>query len=107
MFARRILKLVGGIEATEPPPNPIAASARRMLFGHAVELARASLGDLQDLADRWNTLGLALYCSEDYDGTWTALQKEYELRGEGDAINWLCLALTEHARGNDDRALDW
>jgi len=64
-----------------------------MLLGHAVELARTSLGDGKNLAERWHTLGLALYCSGDHDGAVAALQKEYELRGEGNAVTWLCLAL--------------
>ena len=72
-----------------------------------MELARTSLRDPEDPETRWNTLGLALYCAGDLDGAVDALRKEYELRGEGDAINWLCLALAEHARGNADVAADW
>lgn len=107
IFAWLIVRNVGGIEETEPPTHPISVDIRPKLLEHAVELARSALRDPEDLETRWNTLGLALYCAGDYDGAVDAMQKEYELRGEGNAINWLCLALAEHARGHEDVALDW
>lgn len=76
-------------------------------MGHAVELARYAVDKAPAAPDYWNTLGVALYCAGDAGGALPALQKEHELRGGGDAHNWLCLALAEHALGHDDVARDW
>jgi len=102
-----IVKRVGGVEQVDPPAHPISASAKRMLLRHAVELVHAALDDTPEASDIWNTLGLALLCAGEPEAALTALRKEYELRGEGDAINWLCLAMAHHDLGDEGLARTW
>jgi tetratricopeptide (TPR) repeat protein len=125
-LAAFVLRSAADIERTSPHSHPvrhgklvpmewpskleeqgISTDIRSTLLEHAVELARDAFLDPENPEPRWNTLGMALYCTGDYDGALEALEKEYELRGEGDTVNWLCLALVEHARGRDDVARAW
>ena len=114
IYAWMIVTRVGGVERTEPVEVPVSEAARRMLLRHAAEVTQGVVEKAPLNADAWNTLGQALYCAGDSEGALSALRKEYELRGEGDAINWLCLAMVEDALGHDDlargyytRAIEW
>jgi serine/threonine-protein kinase len=101
-----VVQQTGRVGQTKPPWHPISDAARQMLLGHAAELARSAVEMDPSRFEYWNSLGMALYCAGDFEGALAALSKEYELLGEGDARNWLCLAMTRHALGDDDAARD-
>jgi eukaryotic-like serine/threonine-protein kinase len=73
----------------------------------AVELAPAE-------GDFWNTLGVARLAAGDDEGAVAALERSAELRGGGDANDWLVLGLAclrlgraEEARVWYERSLEW
>ena len=113
-LARAILSQSAGVGRDDSDFEPPTPDVRQMLLGHAVELAQVAVDREPAEPGYWNTLGVALYCSGDAEGAIAALERESELLGEGNAINWLCLALAQHALGREDlardlyaRATDW
>jgi Tfp pilus assembly protein PilF len=89
-------------DATLRRPAEAVPHARR-----AVELAPAQ-------GDYWNTLGVVLHAAGDDVGAVAALERSTELRGGGDANDWLVLGLAclrlgrvEEARAWYERSLEW
>jgi tetratricopeptide (TPR) repeat protein len=75
----------------------------------AVGLARWAI-DLEPLhGNTWNTLGAALYRSEDWDGARDALSRAMERRegGTGTAYDWYLMAMVEARAGDREQALGW
>ena len=115
ILAWAIVKNVAGVERVEPLlDRSISAAAEQVLLVHAVELARIAVDHAPMEAEVWNTLGQAHYRAGEFEDALPAFLKENELERGGDAINWLCLAMTHHALGNEavardwyDRAVDW
>jgi tetratricopeptide (TPR) repeat protein len=70
----------------------------------AVELARKAVGLAPKNAAFWDTLGVALYRSGDWDGAAEALGRSRELAGKDDPSTACFLAMAHWRRGDRDEA---
>jgi tetratricopeptide (TPR) repeat protein len=73
----------------------------------AVELAKRAVELSPQSGGIWNTLGVARYRAGEWQAAVDALQKSMELRGGGDAFDWLFLAMAHQQLGNKDEAGKW
>jgi tetratricopeptide (TPR) repeat protein len=80
-------------------PVPAMRDAAR-----AVELARKAVAAAPKNAAFWNTLGVALYRSGDWDGAAEALGRSRDLLGKDEPRNACFLAMTHWRRGDRDEA---
>jgi serine/threonine protein kinase len=81
--------------------DPEAGPAK---FAEAATLARAAVTASPKIGAYWNTLGLALVRSEDWKGAVEAAETSRRLGGEGEAYDWLVLAIARSHLGDPDRA---
>jgi serine/threonine protein kinase/Flp pilus assembly protein TadD len=80
-------------------PVPAMRDAAR-----AVELARKAVAAAPKNAATWDTLGVALYRSGDWDGAAEALGRSRDLFGKDEPRNTFFLAMTNWRRGDPDEA---
>ena len=71
------------------------------LTRQAVKLAPSAGGDY------WNTLGVALYRTGDWNAAVTALEKSMECSQGGDAFDWFFLSRAHWQRGDRKQARHW
>jgi uncharacterized protein HemY len=70
----------------------------------AVELAKKAVKLEPNREGYWDTLGVALYRSGDWDGAAEALRRSRELMGRDDPGTVLVLAMAQWRRGRPDEA---
>jgi serine/threonine protein kinase len=75
--------------------------------GRAVHLAKRAVDLESHDGNSWNTLGVAQYRAGEWQAAIDALGKSMELRGGGDAWDWLFLAMAHWQLGNKDEARKW
>ncbi len=84
-----------------------AADVKMRDLPQAVQSARRSTELKQDDDSAWNTLGVALYYSGDFQGAIDALRKSVRLQGAGGVVDWLFLAMSNQKLGNSGEARVW
>jgi tetratricopeptide (TPR) repeat protein/serine/threonine protein kinase len=80
-------------------PEPRARDPRR-----AVELGSKAIAAAPKAGLCWQTLGVARYRAGEWKGAVAALDRSVELRGGGDAVDHLFLAMAYRRLGDPDRA---
>lgn len=73
----------------------------------ALELAKRTVELSPRQRQYWNTLGIAYYQASDWQSSINALQKSMEIHNDGDAFDWLLLAMSHWQLGNQEEARRW
>jgi tetratricopeptide (TPR) repeat protein len=83
-------------------PDPKSRNPKR-----AVELARRAVGLTPQEGVYWNTLGIALYRTGNWNAAVKALEKSMKLRQGGDSLDWFFLAMAHWQLGDKGQAREW
>lgn len=70
----------------------------------AVEVAKRAIARASEEGSLWNTLGVALYRTGEFEESRKALVKSMELRSGGDPWDWFFLAMATDRLGHRDEA---
>jgi tetratricopeptide (TPR) repeat protein len=73
----------------------------------AVRLARQAIARGPEMGEYWNTLGVALYRTGEFEPALNALNRSMELRSGGDAADFFFLAMAQERLGGRKQARTW
>jgi serine/threonine-protein kinase len=93
--------------AFEEGPPYVDAEAARFVLRHAVELAEKAVELRPRAWETLNTLGVARYYVEDYEGAVEALTESARLATADDPTNFFVLAMARHRLGEGAQAREW
>ena len=73
----------------------------------ALSYARKAVELAGDEGTYWNTLGVAYFRLQDWDGATKALDRSMELRGHSDSYDWFFLAMIHASKNQKEEGRQW
>ncbi|TDJ74537.1 MAG: serine/threonine-protein kinase [Planctomycetota bacterium] len=106
LLAWRLVESVEGLGSGQVLDG-LARAGAELLLALATELAERAVELNSRDSNLWNTLGVARYFVDDFEGAVDALTKEIELGGSAGPMTWFTLAMSHHELGDEDAARRW